>query len=76
MDGGNEVKVILEEMQTAKKRYTISWTEKADRNLKRQQKAYMKKHGQHISIGDLSAKLLETASLWHSKNFYGDPLNP
>lgn len=63
MDGGNEVKVILEEMQTAKKRYTISWTEKADRNLKRQQKAYMKKHGQHISIGDLSAKLLETASL-------------
>ena len=63
MNGGNEVKVILEEMQTAKKRYTISWTEKADRNLKRQQKAYMKKHGQHISIGDLSAKLLETASL-------------
>ena len=63
MDNSNEVKVTLEQKQVAKKKYTISWSEKAHKNIKRQQKAYMKKYGESISIGDLSAKILETATL-------------
>lgn len=56
-----QIKVKVEQNQTAKKRYTISWTERADLNVKKQRKAYMKKHGESISMQDLACKLLETA---------------
>lgn len=45
------------------KHITLPYSEKAKRNLKKQQKAYMKKKGQFIRVDHLAGRLLETATV-------------
>lgn len=62
METTNEVKETLE-IKKSRRSLVIDFTDKARRNLRRQQGDYQSKHGKKINLKKLAGKLLETAKL-------------
>lgn len=62
MENNNEVKTTSRDKQGGKK-YTIDWSSKAAKNVRKNQSAYMKMHGKSITLGEIACRLVETGSI-------------